>query len=185
MFPLTGVVKSPSEESQMFKQMENRCLLARAHKLHWGQLGWASHWAPKLSPCLFYRDFWIIPANYQHYWEAAGKNQGWLFWACLPFRAPSRHVGNGSHLAHGGFQHLQEQQGTFSAQPSPEDFFPVVFMQEPLKHGIQAVLKEEARDVKRPVATQQGARLSSQHTAFPRGPSNSPGGWPIQGASAH
>ena len=29
MFPLTGALKSPSEGSQMFKQMENRCLLVK------------------------------------------------------------------------------------------------------------------------------------------------------------
>lgn len=59
--------------------------------------------------------------------------------------------GDGSHLAHGGFQHFQEQQDTFSAQPSPEDFFIVVLLQEPLEHGIQAILKEGAGAIERPL----------------------------------
>ena len=36
----------------------------------------------------------------------------------------------------------------WASSPRPEDFFPVVFMQQPLKHGVQAVLKEEARAVR-------------------------------------
>ena len=53
-------------------------------------------------------------------------------------------LGNGTHLAHCSLQHLQEQQGTLSAQPSPKDFLCVVLLQEPLQCSIQAVLKEEA-----------------------------------------
>lgn len=79
-------------------------------------------------------------------------------------------MGNGSHLAHGGFQHFQEQQGTFCAQPSLEDFFLVVPLQEPLKHGIKAVLEEEAGAVSRPTATHQENQLCSQFTCFQGGP---------------
>jgi hypothetical protein len=62
------------------------------------------------------------------------------------------HIENESHLAHGGLQHFEEQQDTFCAQPSPEDFLLVVHLQEPLKHGIQTILKEEAEVVRRPEA---------------------------------
>lgn len=79
-------------------------------------------------------------------------------------------MGNGSYLAHGGFQHFQEQQDTLSAQPGPEDFFCVVLLQQPLKHGIQAVLKERAKAAKGPVATHQGGQLSGQGTVLPGGP---------------
>ena len=41
--PLTEGIKSPSEKTQICKQMENRCLLARVCKLHWGHLGCVFH----------------------------------------------------------------------------------------------------------------------------------------------
>ena len=65
------------------------------------------------------------------------------FHRCCPLGTSSRHGGRGAHLAHGGFQHFQEQQGTLSAQPGPDNVFPVVPLQKPLEHGIQAFLKDK------------------------------------------
>lgn len=50
----------------------------------------------------------------------------------------------GTHPAHGGLQHPQEQQSPLHAQPGLEDFLCAVRLQEPLQLGVQAVLEEEA-----------------------------------------
>lgn len=77
----------------------------------------------------------------------------------------------GSHLAHGNLEHLQEQQRALYAQPGPEHILLLVFLQEPLKHGIEVILEEEAGAMRGPAAGQGGDRLCCWCVALPRGKS--------------